>query len=465
MGNVEFASHITKTTLRNSASGTSMTYKSEIGYPTNVIPSKQDQQLDESTTADLMKTLSKTTNLVTSKMITETMSQLDLSTKLKEKNNPIGEQKPKTTIQNIITNNILVAGNVVSKIVTQEKTIGSNNDINTDNTPHSSKELQTSKVEDSSDKDKNSMSLQKTTDNKNYGSLNKGPPTVLQSFPTTVKSVNLVSENGQNSQMSNEIRDSEKNSKEISKQTNFKTDSLNTDTISKYKVTAYLESKSTELDTDVRKTEMSPLLATRWIEKEMNSFSQGQEKTLLDISQSSRYSLEASKNGQNIKKTTSSLDVENDIKELSNTTLDINLSSDAKTQVENRNTESRKKSTNSQKTSKIDSIEGQTTMMYDYSNLESPKDHVEVDGRTKETSILLSTENVDSMADNNLKMTSNAVPEDTTSFKGAERTMIKQNEMYTQPPETIKSTKEDMNGQLEVLNYMKSGTKSTTTLE
>merc|ERR1711915_975658 len=155
-----------------------------------------------------------------------------------------GEQKPKTTIQNLITNNILVAGNVVSKIVTQEKTVGSNNDINIDNTPHSSKELQTSKVEDSSDKDKNSMSLQKTTDSKNYGSLNKGPPTMLQSFPTTVKSVNLVSENGQNSQLSNEITDSEKTSKKISKQTNFKTDSLNTNTISKYKVTAYLESKS-----------------------------------------------------------------------------------------------------------------------------------------------------------------------------------------------------------------------------
>merc|ERR1711915_550097 len=275
-------------------------------------------------------------------------------------------------------------------------------------------------------------------------------------------SVNLVSEN---SQLSNEITDSEKTSKKISKQTIFKTDASNTETLSKYKATAYLQSKSTELDTNEGKTEMSPLSNTRWIEKEMNTVSQGQEKTLLDISQSSRYSLEASKNGQNIKKTTSSLDVENDIKELSKATLDINLSSDAKTQVENRNTESRKKSTNSQKTSKIDSIEGQTTMMYDYSNLESPKDHVEVDGRTKETSILLSTENVDSMADNNLKMTSNAVPEDTTSFKGAERTMIKQNEMYTQPPETIKSTKEDMNGQLEVLNYMKSGTKSTTTLE
>merc|ERR1711915_870065 len=112
--NVEFASHITKTTLRNSASDTSMTYKSEIGYPTNVIPSKLDQQFDESITADLMKTLSKTTNLVISKMITETMSKLDLSTKLKENNNPIGEQKPKTTIQNLITNNI-VSGTVVSK--------------------------------------------------------------------------------------------------------------------------------------------------------------------------------------------------------------------------------------------------------------------------------------------------------------------------------------------------------------
>merc|ERR1711915_152026 len=187
------------------------------------------------------------------------------------------------------------------------------------------------------------MSLQKTTEIKNYGSLNKGPPTMLQSFPTTVKSMNLVSENGQNSQLSNEITDSEKNSKEISKQTNFKTDSSNTDTISKYKVTAYLESKSTELDTDVRKTEMSPLLDTRWIEKEMNDISQGQEKTLLDISQSSRDSLEVSKNGQNIKKTTSSFDVDNDIKELSKTTLDIHLSSDAKTQVENGNTESRKK--------------------------------------------------------------------------------------------------------------------------
>merc|ERR1711915_865706 len=180
--------------------------------------------------------------------------------------------------------------------VTQEKTIGSNNDINIDNTPHSSKELQTSKVEDSSDKDKNSMSLQKTTDNKNYGSLNKGPPTVLQSFPTTVKSVNLVSENGQNSKLSNEITDSEINSKEISKQTKFKTDSSNTETLSKYKATAYLQSKSTELDTNVGKTEMSPLSNTRWIEKEMNTVSQGQEKTLLDISQSSRYSLEASKN-------------------------------------------------------------------------------------------------------------------------------------------------------------------------
>merc|ERR1711915_620028 len=224
MGNVEFASHITKTTLRNSASGTSMTYKSEIGYPTNARPSKQDQQLDESTTAVLMKTLSKTTNLVTSKMITETMSKLDLSTKLKENNNPIGEQKPKTTIQNLLT----------SKIVTQEKTIGSNNDIKIENTPHSSKELQTYKLEDSSDKDKNSMSLQKTTEIKNYGSSNKGPPTMLQSFPTTVKSVNLVSEN---SPLSNEITDSEKTSKKISKQTNFKTGSSNTETLSKYKAT------------------------------------------------------------------------------------------------------------------------------------------------------------------------------------------------------------------------------------
>merc|ERR1711915_414963 len=163
---------------------------------------------------------------------------------------------------------------------------------------------------------------------------------------------------------------------------------------------------------------MSPLLATRWIEKEMNSFSQGQKKTLLDISQSSRYSLEASKNGQNIKKTTSSLDVENDIKELSKATLDINLSSDAKTQVENRNTESRKKSTDSQKTSKIDLIESQTIIKYDYSNLESPKDLEEADWRTKGTFIMLSTENVNSMADDNLKMTLNAVPDDTTSFEG-----------------------------------------------
>merc|ERR1711915_1145522 len=215
-------------------------------------------------------------------------------------------------------------------------------------------------------------------------------------------SVNLVSEN---SQLSNEITDSEKTSKKISKQTNFKTDSSKTETLSKYKATAYLESKSTELDTNVGKTEMSPLSNTRWIEKEMNTVSQGQEKTLLDISQSSRYSLEASKNGQNIKKTTSSFDVENDIKELSKTTLDIHLSSDAKTQVENGNTESRKKSTDSQKTSKIDLIESQTTMMYDYSNLESSKYHEEENGRTEETSILLSTENVNSMADDNLKMT------------------------------------------------------------
>merc|ERR1711915_1130479 len=296
----------------------------------------------------------------------------------------------------------------------------------------------------------------------NYGSLNKGPPTMLQSFPTTVKSVNLVSEN---SQLLNEITDSKKNSKEISKQTNFKTDSLNTDTISKYKATAYLQSKSTELDTDVRKTEISPLSNTKWIEKEMNTVSQGKEKTLLDISQSSRDSLEASKNGQNIKKTTSSFDVDNDIKELSKTTLVIHLSSDAKTQVENRNTESRKKSTDSQKTSKIDLNESQTIIKYDYSNLESSKDLEEENGRTKETSILLSTENVDIMADNNLKMTLNAVPEDTTSFKGTKRTITKQKEIYTLPPETIKSTKEDLNGQLEMSNHMKIGTKITTTLE
>merc|ERR1711915_812907 len=461
MGNVEFASHITKTTLRNSASGTSMTYKSEIGYPTNARPSKQDQQLDESTTAVLMKTLSKTTNLVTSKMMTETMSKVDLSTKLKENNNPIGEQKPKTTIQNLLTSNI-VSGTVVSKIVTQEKTIGSNNDIKIENTPHSSKELQTYKLEDSSDKDKNSMSLQKTTEIKNYESLNKGPPTMLQSFPTTVKSVNLVSEN---SQLSNEITDSEKTSKKISKQTNFKTDSSNTETLSTYKATAFLQSKSTELDTNVGKTEMSPLSNTRWIEKEMNTVSQGQEKTLLDISQSSRYSLEASKNGQNIKKTTSSFDVENDIKELSKTTLDIHLSSDAKTQLENGNTESRKKSTDSQKTSKIDLNESQTIIKYDHSNLESPKDLEEADWRTKGTFIMLSTENVNSMADDNLKMTLNAVPDDTTSFKGTKRTITKQNKMYTPPPETIKSTNEDLNGQLEVSNHMKIGTKIMNTLE
>merc|ERR1711915_890339 len=206
---------------------------------------------------------------------------------------------------------------------------------------------------------------------------NKGPPTMLQSVPTTVKSVNLVSEN---SQLSNEITDSEKTSKKISKQTNFKTDSSNTETLSKYKATAYLQSKSTELDTNEGKTEMSPLSNTRWIEKKNNTVSQGQEKTLLDISQSSRYSLEASKNGQNIKKTTSSFDVENDIKELSKTTIDINSSSDAKTQVENRNTESRKKSTDSQKTSKIDLNESQTIIKYDHSNLESSKDLEEENG-------------------------------------------------------------------------------------